>query len=86
MWKRPIGLRRALKTSLLIGLSLLTGCNAGTGNSGSCDLLTLRTYSPAFNARLADELRAAHPMAVWPEAFEDYRALRAAIRACKNAV
>ena len=68
------------RTLPLLALSLLTGC-ASPGFDG-CSLLPLKTYGPIFSMRLADEVQAASPDAVWPQAVTDYVALRDAVRAC----
>ena len=72
---------RQISVIVLVSLTPLSAC---ASTSGSCELLALREYPSAFNAQLSDEIQGAHPMAVWPDALEDYRALRQAVRDCRG--
>lgn len=65
------------------GLSLSLAL-AGCAVSGDCQTIPLRTYSPAFSAHLADEVVAASPGAVWPDAVRGYAELRDAVKACRG--
>lgn len=65
---------------LLLAASLLIGC----ATAGGCELVALKTYSPEFNQRLADEVGAASLDAAWPQAVTDYVGLRDAVRACRG--
>lgn len=60
---------------------LTTGCATP---SGGCDLLPLKSYTPEFNMRLADERAAAPRGAAWRQAVVDYADLRDLVRACKG--
>lgn len=74
---------RLLRLPLIAGTSLLTACTGQVSSTaGTCSVLPLRTYTPAFNAQLAGEVVAASPGAVWPQAVQDYAGLRDAVRAC----
>jgi hypothetical protein len=42
----------------------------------------MQQYTDAFNQQLADEVAAAPPNAVWPQAIRDYVKLRDAVKAC----
>lgn len=71
---------------LAIGLASLAGCVAAPSEPAvnGCALLPLRTYTPAEQGRVADEIEAASVSAAWPGLIEDYGELRAAVRACKE--
>jgi hypothetical protein len=49
-----------------------------------CDLLALKSYPKTYSDKLADEIEKAPADSVWPMAIGDYRALRAAVQACKK--
>lgn len=72
----------------LLAASCLTGCAAANSEPtvNGCTLLALRSYPPAEQRRVADEIEAAPAAAVWPGWIEDYATLRAAIKACKGAM
>lgn len=80
MLKRRSGLLKGLSTSLALAMSLLTGC----ATAGSCQLLAFPDYKSDFNLALSMEILAAPAGAKWPDAIEDYRALRRAVRDCKG--
>ena len=73
--------RRLRWTLPLIALPLLTGCVTAPGN---CSALALRTYTPAFQVQVANEMAAAPLSAGWPAMVQDYIGLRDEVRACKG--
>lgn len=82
--------RRTLSLTLktlppLIGLLCLTGCAGATpSNPNDCNLLPLKDYAKADQAKVADEIDAAPADAKWPAFVADYGVLRAAVRACRS--
>lgn len=70
-WKRRLML-------LLTSGSLLTGC---VQTVSSCP--PLKTYTPEFNARLADEVEAMPEDSAALRAILDYAALRDQVKACR---
>lgn len=72
---------------LLIAVTLCAGCAPGSSSSGvnGCALLPLRDYDRAAQDAVAEEVEAADEGAMWPGWIEDYGALRAAVRACRDA-
>ncbi len=67
-------------TLLAIPLLWLTGCVT----AGDCNALALARYDRALEQRLADELDAAPPAALWPRIVTDYAGLRDQVRACQG--
>jgi hypothetical protein len=75
-----------LKWTLLIGAVWLSGCvaPASSPSPSACAVLTLKTYSAAFNRELAAEIDLSSPAAIWPLAITDYVGLRDQVKACKG--
>jgi len=67
---------------LLVAMILCSGCAMKVYNG--CDLLALKSYPKTYSDKLADEIEKAPADSVWPMAIGDYRALRAAVQACKK--
>lgn len=68
-----------MRMFLLIATTLLSGC--GTGGSSVVVCPPVAEYSPEEQTRVATEIEAATPYAVWPDWITDYGALRERIRA-----
>jgi len=74
-----------VRTAIIcISLTALVGC-ASRGPEIDCSTIHVVDYSPDFEQRLVGELKVAPAAAAWPSAIADYRAMRHALQACKDA-
>lgn len=66
---------KAIAAGILV---LLAAC------SSPCTSLRVVTYSPEYQAKLAEEIKVASAGSVWPDVVLDYRHLREAVRECRK--
>jgi len=66
---------RVIACVFLLGMA---GCSA------PCTSLRVVTYSPEYQAKLAEEIKQASAGSVWPDVVLDYRHLREAVRECRK--
>ncbi len=76
-WTRPA-------VALAVGTILLSGCATGVSEDGTNVCPPVVEYSPAEQARVAEEVAALPEGAVIVEWLADYAVLRAQVRACRN--
>ena len=81
-------LSRARGLALLVIVLALGACSTTQSSEptvNACRLLPLVNYSRAEQVQVAAEIEEAAENAEWPQMVIDYGALRAAVRACKEA-
>ena len=66
----------------VLAVSLLTAC-AGANSNPATACPPIKEYDRKFQNKLADEIEAASPDAVFPVALQDYAVLRAQISKCR---
>jgi PBP1b-binding outer membrane lipoprotein LpoB len=79
--RMPSGSRLPWKALLVLSAMLLTGCSGAVAFNG-CKTLPLRSYEPAQEQRIVDQVMVAGPDL--QAFFVDAVALRDAVRACRG--
>lgn len=65
----------------VLAVSLLTAC-VGANSNPATTCPPIKEYDRKFQNKLADEIEAASPDAVFPVAVQDYGVLREQLKAC----